>query len=113
MTLQMLLVNASQLFRKERPKNVLTEAGIAAVMGAFVAGETMQKLARVLTIAEARTADYNLSPSQFVEVGECKTHRPMSEILADLEHAKAERERTDAHLAGVLVRLGLLREAKV
>jgi type I restriction enzyme M protein len=111
---QVLLVNASQFYRKERPKNVLTEAGIAAVADAFAAWETREKLSRVLTVAEVRAADYNLSPSQFVEVGERTTHRPLSEILADLEVAKDEREAADVQLAATLARLGLTAgEAKV
>jgi len=49
-----------------------------------------------------READYNLSPSQFVEINEREKHRPIAEILADLETARAERERADAELAKIL-----------
>ncbi len=49
-----------------------------------------------------------LSPSQFVVVEEKATHRPHSGILAELDDAKAERERADAHLAATLARLGLV-----
>lgn len=104
---QVLLVNASAFFIKERPKNVLTAVGIAAVVGAFRDWETRDKLSRVVTLEEVRSADYNLSPSQFVEVGKRATHRPLAEIVADLEDAKAERERADGHLVAVLARLGL------
>ena len=41
---------------------------------------------------EAREADFNLSPSQFVEINEREKHRPIPEILADLEAARLERE---------------------
>lgn len=104
---QMLLINASRFFVKEKPKNVLTQEGIQAVADVFHNWEAREKLSRVLTIEEARAADYNLSPSQFVDVGERVTHRPLSEILADLCEAKAERERADAHLSAVLARLGV------
>ncbi len=105
---QMLLVNASQFCRKERPKNVLTDDGIEAVVSAFQAWETKEKVSRVLTLDEARAADYNLSPSQFVSVGEKVTHRPLAEIVADLEDARAEREKADERLQDVLARLGLV-----
>lgn len=59
------------------------------------------------TLDEARAADYNLSPSQFVDVNDRVKHRPLADILADLETARAERERADAELAEVLSKLGL------
>jgi type I restriction enzyme M protein len=92
---------------KERPKNVLTDDGIEAVAASFETWETKEKLSRVLNSDEVRAADYNLSPSQFVSVGEKVTHRPLAEILADLEDARAERERADERLHLVLSRLGL------
>ncbi len=66
-----------------------------------------ERLSRVITLDEAREADYNLSPSQFVEVNEREKHRPIPEILADLARARTERERADGELGEVLARLGL------
>ena len=81
---QFLLVNASQYFVKEKPKNVLTDAGIAAVAEVYRAWETREKLSRVVTLDEVRAADYNLSPSQFVEVNDAVQHRPLADILVGL-----------------------------
>lgn len=39
-------------------------------------------------LADVRKADYNLSPSQFVEVGDRATHRDLAAILADLRAAR-------------------------
>jgi len=104
---QILLVNASNYFVKEKPKNALTPEGIAAVAEVYQKWETREKLSRVITLDEVREADYNLSPSQFVEINEREKHRPIAEILADLEEARAERERADGELAEVLSKLGL------
>lgn len=104
---QIILVNASAHFVKEKPKNVLTEEGIAAVAEVYRCWETREKLSRVITLDEARAADYNLSPSQFVDISEKVKHRPLPEIMADLRAARAERERADAELTDVLVKLGL------
>ncbi len=104
---QMLLVNASNYFVKEKPKNALTEEGIQAVAEVYQKWETREKLSRVITLEEAREADFNLSPSQFVEINEREKHRPIPEILADLARARAERERADTELAKVLAKLGL------
>ena len=99
---QILLVNASAYFVKRKPKNELTEDGIAAVTDAYRAWESREKLSRVISLAEARTADYNLSPSQFVIVTDRAQHRPLDTILADIAEARIERERADAELARVL-----------
>jgi len=104
---QVLVVNASAHFVKRKPKNELTGEGIAAVADAARAWETRPKLSRVLTRDEVRAADYNLSPSQFVDVGEAISHRPLWEILADIEAARAEREEADTGLASLVERLGL------
>ena len=104
---QILLVNASAYFVKEKPKNALTEAGIAAVAAVYRQWETREKLSRVITLDEARAADYNLSPSQFVAVADQAVHRPLPEILADLATARAAREQADATLEDVLAKLGL------
>jgi type I restriction enzyme M protein len=104
---QILVVNASRYFRKDKPKNVLTESGIKAITEAFSTWEARGKFSRVVTVTEIRTTDYNLSPSRFVEVAERATHRPISEIIADLDVARTEREFADAHLATVLAILGL------
>lgn len=104
---KILLVNASNYFVKEKPKNALTEEGIKAVADVYRKWETREKLSCVITLEEAREADFNLSPSQFVEVNEREKHRAIAEILADLEKARAERERADEELAEVLMKLRL------
>lgn len=105
---QTILINALLHFVKRKPKNVLTDEGIAAVVDAYRAWETRPKLNRVVSLEEIRAADYNLSPSQFVEVADRIEHRPLPEILADLATARAERERADSALEQVLTDLGLL-----
>lgn len=103
---QILLVNASNYFVKEKPKNALTEEGIQAVTDVYKKWETRDKLSRVISLEDARVADYNLSPSQFVEVNDREKHRPIPKILRDLESAKMEREQADIALASVLDKLG-------
>jgi len=104
---QFLLVNASAYFAKEKPKNVLTDDGIRAVVGVYQRWETREKLSRVVTLEEVRAADYNLSPSQFVETNDRVKHRPIREIVADLHGARARREKADGVLDSLLEELGL------
>jgi len=104
---QFLLVNASAYFVKEKPKNALTDEGIAAVSDVFRRWEARKKLSRVVTLEEVREADYNLSPSLFVATNDRIKHRPMPAILADLHAARSRRQSADAALDDTLVRLGL------
>ena len=104
---QILLINLSNYFVKETPKNVLTDEGINAATEVYRAWEAREKLSEVITLEDARKTDYNLSPSQFVDVGDKVEHRPVSEILGDLTEARIAREKADKTLDDVLTRLGL------
>lgn len=104
---QILLINLSRYFISEKPKNVLTDEGIDAAAEVYQAWESREKLSAVITLEDAQKTDYNLSPSQFVDVGDKVEHRPISEILADLTEARIAREKADKALEDVLARLGL------
>ncbi|HSK73942.1 MAG TPA: N-6 DNA methylase [Pyrinomonadaceae bacterium] len=104
---EILLVNASNYFIKRKPKNELTEEGIKAVSEVFRNWETREKLSRVITMKEAEEADFNLSPSQFVEVKDKTKHRNLVDIYEDLKVAKGERETADKNLTEILAKLGI------
>ena len=104
---QFMLVNASAYFLKGKPKNALTDEGIKAVAEVYARWETTEKLSHVVKLDDVIAADYNLSPSQFVEVNDKTQHRLLGNILEDLKKAQAERERADSELAHILARLGL------
>ena len=104
---QILLINLSNYFVKETPKNALTGEGINAATEVYQAWESREKLSAVITLEDAQKTDYNLSPSQFVDVGDKVEHRPISEILADLTDARIVREKADNALEDVLKQLGL------
>ncbi len=104
---QVLLINLSQHFEKGKPKNVLTDEAIKAATEVYEAWESREKLSKVITLEDAQKTDYNLSPSQFVDVGDKVEHRPVNEILADLTVARIAREKADNTLEEILVQLKL------
>ena len=104
---QILLINLSQHFEKGKPKNILTDEAIAAATEVYQAWESREKLSNVITLENAKKTDYNLSPSQFIDVGDKVEHRPVNEILADLTEARITREKADNALEDVLAQLGL------
>ena len=104
---QILLINLVNYFVNEKPKNVLTNEGIDAAAEVYEAWESREKLSAVITLEDTRKTDYNLSPSQFVDVGDKVEHRPVGEILTDLTEARIAREKADKTLEEVLAPLGL------
>ncbi len=104
---QFLLINASAYYVKEKPKNALTDNGIASIAEVYRNWETREKLSKVVALEEIWETDYSLNPSQFVEINGKMKHRPLSDILVDLEVAKREREEADNQLAKVLAKLNL------
>ena len=104
---QILLINLVNYFVNQKPKNVLTDEGINAATEVYQAWESREKLSEVIALEDVRRTDYNLSPSQFVDVGDKVEHRPISEILVDLTEARIAREKADKTLEEVLVPFGL------
>ncbi len=104
---QILLINLSKYSVNEKPKNVLTDEGIDVATEVYQTWESREKLSAIITLEDVRKTDYNLSPSQFVDVGDKVEHRPIYQILADLTEARIAREKADKALEDVLVRLGL------
>ena len=85
---QILLINLSNYFVKKTPKNALTDEGINVATEVYQAWESREKLSAVITLEDAQKTDYNLSPSQFVDVSDKVEHRPIYQILADLTETR-------------------------
>ena len=104
---QILLINLAKYFVNQKPKNVLSNAGIDVASEVYQAWESREKLSRVITLEDARKTDYNLGPSQFVDVGDRVEHRSVNEILTELTEVRIAREKADRTLDNLLMQLGL------
>ena len=104
---QILLINLSNYFVDQTPKNILTDEGIKVATDIYQTWESHEKLSAVITLEDVRKTDYNLSPSQFVDVGDEVEHRPIYQILADLTEIRVAREKADKTLEDVMIRFGL------
>ena len=82
-------------------------------MEVYQAWESREKLSVIIALEDAQKTDYNLSPAQFVDVGDKVEHRPVHEILAALTEACIARKQADKALEDVLTRLGLNEEGAV
>ena len=105
---QVLAINLSMCFVKEKPKNVLTEAGISIATDAFRHWTKREKISRVVTLEEVRAADYSLSPSLYVDANDVVAHRNISDIVADLCDIRMKRDAVDTKLDTLLSKLGFV-----
>jgi len=106
---EILLVNASRLFAKGRPKNYLTEEHIAQVTDLYHGWRAEPDLSAIITKEDAARNDYNLSPSRYVAANGGEEVLPLEEALVLLEEAEEERAAADRALEEVLRGLGLFR----
>lgn len=104
---EILLINASKLFAKGRPKNYLKEEHIQRVATIYHEWCEEDGLSRVITREEAGKNDYNLSPSRYVASNDKEEVLPLEEAMVLLREAEEERAQADRELKEVLARLGL------
>ena len=102
---RIVLLNASRRVRKGRPKNFIPEEDIRVIAEAFAEGDPREGEVAVITREQAAGADYNLSPSRWVGQTEAVTHRPITEIIAEMRRLDEEAREVDARLTDMLARL--------
>jgi type I restriction enzyme M protein len=106
---EMLLINASKLCAKGRPKNYLTDEHIRQIYEIYRDWQAEDGVSAIITTQEAARNDYNLSPSRYVASDDVEPPLPLEEALVLLAQAEEERAEADARLNTVLTRLGLRR----
>lgn len=104
---EVLLVNASKLFEKGRPKNYLTSEHVEQIAGIYEEWRGEEGVSAVVSKEEIAKNDYNLSPSRYVAGTEQEEVVPLEEAVVLLQEAEEEREEADRRLDEVLSGLGL------
>ncbi len=100
------MVNASQEFKKGRPKNYIPDENIRKIAPAFIKGQDVERFVKVITKQEAAENDYNLSPSRYVDTSEKEVYRPIPEVLEELRGLEKKAKTIDADLKKVFVQMG-------
>ena len=103
---EILLINASKLFSKGRPKNYLEEGHCRQIAHLYHEWKAEDALSAVITNADAAKNDYNLSPSRYVSTGAEAEVLPLEEAVVLLKAAEEERAEADEKLGEVLAHLG-------
>jgi type I restriction enzyme M protein len=78
-------VNAGRDFESERTKNHLSAAGMNRIVDAMASWTETNGYSRIVTRDEIAENDYHLLPSRYVLSSEVAEHRPVNEILLELE----------------------------
>jgi type I restriction enzyme M protein len=103
---EVLLINASKLCAKGRPKNYLTDEHIEQIQEIYHGWQAEEGLSAIITTAEAARNDYNLSPSRYVASNDVEPPLSLEEALVLLAQAEEARAEADAELDAVLAGLG-------
>jgi type I restriction enzyme M protein len=102
---KILLINASKEFVPGKKQNTLSEENIRRIVEAYKEFRDIEKFTKVITIEEARQADYNLSPSRFVSIVEEEQYRSIGEIREELKSLEVERKIIEEKLRVILNQL--------
>lgn len=103
---EMLLINASRLCAKGRPKNYLTDEHIRQIYDIYRDWRAEDGVSAIIATQEAARNDYNLSPSRYVASDDQEPPLPLEEALVLLAQAEEERREADSELNAVLTALG-------
>jgi type I restriction enzyme M protein len=103
---EIMLINASKLFSKGRPKNFLEDKHIDQIAKAYHGWRAEEAVSAVISKADAAKNDYNLSPSRYVSTGGETEVLPLDEAVVLLQEAEQERAEADRELDKVLAKLG-------
>ncbi len=104
---RILLINASKLFMKGRPKNFLPDESIKQIADSYLNWEEVEGISKIITNEEAVRNDYNLSPSRYVaQNGEDDT-LDLEDAVVQLKEAEEEQNEADKQMKAVLEELGL------
>jgi len=104
---EIMLINASQLFEKGRPKNFLPETSIDQIGEIYRSWKEEEGVSRVIKVEDAVKNDFNLSPSRYVTQDGGEEILPLEDAVVQLREAEEERRAADRELRGVLTGLGL------
>ena len=104
---EILLINASKLFKKGRPKNYLPDESIKQISGIYLNWKEEEGISKIITKEEATKNDYSLSPSRYVAQDGGEVALPLEDALVQLKESEEERQQADEKLKDVLEEMGM------
>lgn len=103
---QLLVINASKLFEKGRPKNFLPEDQIKVVATIYQKWKETDGVSKVINKSELVEKDYNVSPSTYISQNGTDETLPVEEAIVLVKEAQEEAKQAEKNLSGLLKQLG-------
>jgi len=104
---QILLINASNLYKKGRPKNYITNEYIDQIADIYLNWKEEDGISKIIGNSDAVKNDYNISPSRYVAQDGGDESLPLEDAVVLLKEAEEERREADTRLNSVLRSLGV------
>ncbi|MBN1937931.1 MAG: N-6 DNA methylase, partial [Anaerolineae bacterium] len=105
---QVLIGDASSLYRKARAQNHLDAEHVATILGWVQAFEDVEDRARVVTVDEIQEEDWTLNISRYVLPPIGEDIPPLPEAISDFKAALARVRQAEGQLAEVMAEGGWL-----
>lgn len=105
---EILLINASKIFKKGRPKNYLPEEEIPGISKLYHDWKAEADISAIITTDEAAKNDYNLSPSRYVAQNGADDTLQLEDALVLLREIEEERSQVDQKMREVLKSIGVV-----
>jgi type I restriction enzyme M protein len=99
---KIVLLNASKRLKKGKPKNYIPEEVIRPLATAFLKGDLVDGEIAVITRKQAEDADYNLSPSRWVEQASEDTNGLLPDLIRRFAELAQEERGLDEKLIALL-----------
>ena len=108
---KIVLVNASQQFRKGSPKNYLPDDAIKKIANGFLKAEPVEGFVGIITNDEAAEPknDFTLSPSRYLANGTKGTFRQLPVLIDELARLDEDSAKLSSELFGLLEKMGKAR----
>jgi len=103
-----LIINASKLFKKGKPKNYLDiDEHLPQISSIYHDWKEVEGISKIVSKEEVIKNDYNLSPPRYVSQNGNEEVLPLEEAVVLLKEAEEERSEAEGKLNQILLKLGL------
>ena len=99
---KVLLINASNEFKKGQPKNYLPIESISKLAQLYVAFEEVEGLSKIIPSNEIAAQDFNLAPSRYVANSKGASSRSLAVIIAEWQQLRCKSKQVEASLDELL-----------
>ncbi|MDY6450624.1 type I restriction-modification system subunit M [Acinetobacter faecalis] len=102
-----LFIDASNDFEKQKNQNKLLPEHLDKVLDAFINRVDVEKYAKVATLQEVKDNDYNLNIPRYVDTFEAEDEIDLADIAKQLQALEVESQNTDKVIADFCKELGI------